>query len=70
MPAYLLADVKVSNPEQYLGYQALTPAAIAAGGGEFVVRGGEAEVIEGGLDSQSGGRDPLPGHGRSPQVLR
>jgi len=47
MPAYLIADVKVSNPGQYLGYQALTPAAIAAGGGEFVVRGGEAEVIEG-----------------------
>jgi uncharacterized protein (DUF1330 family) len=47
MPAYLIADVKVSNPEQYGGYQALTPVAIAAGGGEFVVRGGQTEVIEG-----------------------
>ncbi|NBS97558.1 MAG: DUF1330 domain-containing protein [Betaproteobacteria bacterium] len=47
MSAYLIADVKVSNPEQYVGYQALTPTAIAAGGGEFVVRGGQTEVIEG-----------------------
>lgn len=47
MAAYLIADVKVSNPEQYRGYQALTPGAVAAGGGEFIVRGGESEVMEG-----------------------
>lgn len=45
--AYVIADVKVSNPEQYKGYMALTPAAVAAAGGEFVVRGGRTEVLEG-----------------------
>ncbi|TAG05351.1 MAG: DUF1330 domain-containing protein [Betaproteobacteria bacterium] len=47
MTAYVIASVTVTNPEQYKGYQALTPAAIAAHGGKFVVRGGAMEVLEG-----------------------
>ena len=47
MAAYVIADVKVSNPEQYKQYQALSPGAIAAAGGEFLVRGGRHEVLEG-----------------------
>ena len=47
MAAYLIADVKVTDPEQYKQYQALSPGAIAAAGGEFVVRGGRHEVLEG-----------------------
>jgi len=45
--AYIIANVKVSDPEQYKHYMALSPAAIAAAGGEFVVRGGRHEVLEG-----------------------
>ena len=48
MPAYVIADVEVSDPQQYRQYTALTPAAIAAAGGEFVVRGGRHETLEGG----------------------
>ncbi len=47
MAAYVIADIKVSDPEKYKGYQALTPGAIAAAGGEFLVRGGKLEVLEG-----------------------
>ena len=47
MTAYVIADVKVSDPERYRGYMALSPGAIAAAGGEFVVRGGKHEVLEG-----------------------
>jgi len=47
MPAYVIADVKVSDPEQYKQYQALSPGAIAAAGGEFLVRGGRSEALEG-----------------------
>ena len=36
--AYVIADVHVIDPEQYKAYMALTPAAVAAAGGEFVVR--------------------------------
>jgi uncharacterized protein (DUF1330 family) len=45
--AYVIADVKVSDPEQYKRYQALSPGAIAAAGGEFLVRGGRHESLEG-----------------------
>jgi uncharacterized protein (DUF1330 family) len=47
MPAYVIADVEVSDPEQYKQYMALSPGAIAAAGGRFVVRGGRSETLEG-----------------------
>jgi uncharacterized protein (DUF1330 family) len=47
MTAYAIVRVAVHDPEQYEQYKALTPAAVAAFGGKFVVRGGEATVIEG-----------------------
>lgn len=47
MPAYVIADVKVSDPERYREYMALSPAAIEAAGGRFLVRGGEHAVLEG-----------------------
>ena len=47
MAAYVIADVKVSDPDQYKHYQALSPGAITAAGGEFLVRGGRLEVLEG-----------------------
>lgn len=47
MTAYVITDAKVSDVEKYEGYKALTPAAIAAAGGEFLVRGGDHVVLEG-----------------------
>ena len=47
MAAYIIADVKVRDPEQYKGYMALSPGAIAAAGGKFIVRGGRHETLEG-----------------------
>jgi uncharacterized protein (DUF1330 family) len=47
MPAYVIADVEVSDPEQYKQYMALTPGAVAACGGRFIVRGGRSQVMEG-----------------------
>jgi uncharacterized protein (DUF1330 family) len=47
MPAYVIADVDVSDPAKYEGYKALTPGAIAAAGGKFIARGGEVAVLEG-----------------------
>ena len=48
MPAYLIAEVEVTDPAAYEGYKKLTPAAIAAYGGKFIVRGGAVESKEGG----------------------
>jgi uncharacterized protein (DUF1330 family) len=47
MSAYVIVETEVTDPEQYERYKAASPAAIAAGGGRFLVRGGELEVLEG-----------------------
>ena len=48
MPAaYVVVEMKVSDPEQYKQYMAAAPATIAAYGGEYLVRGGRHEALEG-----------------------
>jgi uncharacterized protein (DUF1330 family) len=47
MPAYVIVEVEVTDPELYERYRAATPATIAAAGGRFLVRGGELTVLEG-----------------------
>ena len=47
MPAYLIVETDIHDPEQYERYKAASRAAVAAGGGRFVVRGGELAVLEG-----------------------
>ncbi|MGL6111041.1 MAG: DUF1330 domain-containing protein [Rubrivivax sp.] len=45
--AYVIVDMKISDPEQYKQYMAAAPAAVAAFGGEYLVRGGRHVVLEG-----------------------
>ena len=45
--AYIIVDMLVSNAEQYKQYMAEAPAAVAAAGGEYLVRGGRFETLEG-----------------------
>ena len=47
MPAYLIVETDIHDPEQYELYKAASPAAVAAGGGRFLARGGELAVLEG-----------------------
>ena len=48
MPAaYIIVDMQISNMEQYRQYMAEAPAAVAAAGGEYLVRGGRFETMEG-----------------------
>ncbi|HTX27635.1 MAG TPA: DUF1330 domain-containing protein [Streptosporangiaceae bacterium] len=47
MPAYVIVETDITDPQRYEQYKAATPAAIAAGGGRFLVRGGEHVVLEG-----------------------
>jgi uncharacterized protein (DUF1330 family) len=46
-PGYLIVEMQVSNPEQYRLYMAAAPAAVKAFGGEYLVRGGRHETLEG-----------------------
>ena len=47
MPAYWVASVKITNPEQYKEYAARAPAALEKYGGKFLARGGRNVVFEG-----------------------
>ena len=47
MPAYVIVETDIHDPEQYEQYKAASPGAIAAGGGRFLARGGELAVLEG-----------------------
>jgi uncharacterized protein (DUF1330 family) len=47
MPAYVIVETDITDPERYEQYKAASPAAIAAGGGRFLARGGDLAVLEG-----------------------
>ena len=47
MSAYLIFDGKVHDAARYEDYKRQVPALIARHGGEYLVRGGGFEVIEG-----------------------
>jgi uncharacterized protein (DUF1330 family) len=47
MPAYVIVDIDVTDPERYEQYKAATPATLEAAGGRFLVRGGEVTILEG-----------------------
>jgi uncharacterized protein (DUF1330 family) len=47
MAAYVIVETDITDPEQYEQYKAASPAAVQAGGGRFLVRGGELAVLEG-----------------------
>ncbi len=46
-PAYLIVEMNISDPERYKLYMAEAPAAVKAFGGEYLVRGGRHETLEG-----------------------
>lgn len=48
MPAYLIAEIDVTDPVAYEEYKKHTPAAVARYGGRFLVRGGKVDSREGG----------------------
>jgi uncharacterized protein (DUF1330 family) len=47
MAAYLIVNVDVRDPVRYQEYVKKVPATLAAYGGRFIVRGGQAERLEG-----------------------
>lgn len=52
MPAYVIADVQVTDPAAYELYRPLAAASIARFGGRFIVRGGKVELLEGAAEPQ------------------
>lgn len=47
MPAFILVEVEIRDPEPFERYKQLAPPSIAAHGGKYVVRGSPVETLEG-----------------------
>jgi len=47
MAGYIIAEVQVTDPERYEEYRRQVEGTIAAYGGKYLVRGGNAEALEG-----------------------
>ena len=48
MVAYVISEVEIIDPQLMDRYRALAQGSIALHGGRYIVRGGGAEVVEGG----------------------
>ena len=47
MPAYILVEVQVHDPATYEDYKKLVPSSLEPYGGQFIIRGGKTETLEG-----------------------
>lgn len=47
MPAYVVVDIAIHDPETYARYREIAPPSIAAYGGRYLARGGATAVLEG-----------------------
>jgi uncharacterized protein (DUF1330 family) len=47
MPALLIADIDVRDPEIYARYRSANPAIVSKFGGKYLAVGGEVRVLEG-----------------------
>ena len=47
MPAYIIAEIQVTDPVAYDEYRPLAAASVARLGGRFIVRGGKVDLLEG-----------------------
>ena len=47
MPAYIMAQVTVTNPENYKEYVAAASSSSAKFGAKYIIRGGDVETLEG-----------------------
>jgi uncharacterized protein (DUF1330 family) len=47
MPAYVVVEIEVKDPERYEDYKKMSPISIKEFGGRFIVRGAPCETLEG-----------------------
>ncbi|HVW50406.1 MAG TPA: DUF1330 domain-containing protein [Trinickia sp.] len=50
MAAYMIFDIEVHDPEQYAEYRKLASPTVAQYGGRYIVRGEQAQALEGEWD--------------------
>ena len=47
MPAYVIVDIEVTDPDGYDEYKKLAPSAVKLFGGKYLARGGPNETLKG-----------------------
>ena len=47
MPAYLIVNIEITDPQRYQEYVRVVPPTIERYGGRYLARGGRAEALEG-----------------------
>ncbi len=47
MPAYVIAEIEITDPAIYEDYRKLVPPTLEKYGGKFLVRGGKVHPVEG-----------------------
>ena len=52
MPAYMVVQINVTDPDRFAQYRAAVPPVIEASGGRYLVRGAQIEVLEGSHDGR------------------
>ena len=52
MPAYMIVQINVTDPEKFARYREVVPGVVAAFDGRYLVRGGTVEVLEGSYDGR------------------
>ena len=52
MPAYVIAQLEVTDPLAYEKYKAASPPTISAAGGRYIARGADLSVLEGAHDGR------------------
>jgi uncharacterized protein (DUF1330 family) len=51
MAAYVVAQVKITDPDTFAKYSQQVPAVVEKFGGKYLVRGGTMEILEGEWDA-------------------
>jgi len=47
MKAYIIADIEIKNEAEYVKYRDAVPALVEKYGGQYIVRGGNPQTLEG-----------------------
>ena len=50
MPAYVIVQIAIQDPQSYARYRELAPPSIGAYGGRYLLRGGAVTTLEGDWD--------------------
>ena len=52
MPAYMVVQINVTDPDKFARYREVVPQVVEAFGGRYIVRGATVEVLEGSHDGR------------------